>query len=79
MMSSVVWGVSCLIILLCCARSVTQYHPIGSHPLPAALVSGQPSGAALLSYTVVPCPHVLQVIMALPIRSSYWCHGNTQA
>jgi hypothetical protein len=58
-MSSMTWGTSYLVILLHYARSAAQYRPIGSHPLPAMPVSGQPHGAALLSYTVVPYPHVL--------------------
>jgi hypothetical protein len=33
--------------------------PVGSHPLPSVPVSGQSHGAALLSRTVVACPHVL--------------------
>jgi hypothetical protein len=47
MMSSMVWGMSCLVAC------------IGSHPLPTVPVSGQLHDAALLSRTVAVCPHFL--------------------
>jgi hypothetical protein len=77
MMSSTVWGASCLVVLLRCARSAAYYHSVESHPLPVAPMSGQPIDAALLSCTIAPYPHILQVIMTLPIRSSCRCLGNT--
>jgi hypothetical protein len=51
---------------------------VGSYHLPAAPVSDQSRGVALLSYIVVPCPHVLQVIMMSHVHLSCRCFGNTR-
>jgi hypothetical protein len=64
MMSSMAWAMS------------HPVAPVGSHPLPIVPVSGQPHGTALLSHTVVACPHVLQVMMMLSVCTSCRSLGN---
>jgi hypothetical protein len=53
-----------------CKWSTTPCHPVGSNPLPVMPMSGQLRGAALLSCTVAPRPHVLQVMMMSPLCTS---------
>jgi hypothetical protein len=67
MMSSMVWGMSCLV-----AR-------IGLHPLPTVPVSGQLHDAALLSRTVTACPHFLQVMMMPSAHTFYRRLGKARA